>query len=475
MAARVNPNVTPRLITVPTSDGTELTMQQLVTQTRDWEDEPSSLSYPFIMSASGKEDLGGGTSVGITTQLQNARLAFEQRGASVSSGTVTTIDTTGFTLIDSAATFIADGVIEGAAIVNFTDQSVGTVLSIDSEIQITLLSALEDGTDDQWDSADVYKIWNIIQCEASGGNLTAVDGAGDTAAAIFPTFGTQIVRTSSSSATLQEQADIQFSSFGGRVSVDITSIYSGTSFPVGTPRQPVNNIPDAIIIAATRGFKTLLMLTDITLDTGDIVDDCIIEAETTATHVHINAGASTVDSQFHRCHIEGTLDGGSAVHHSAVGNLLFVDGTIHNSALGGTITLSGSNNLSIHTCHEGSTAPSVDFGGTGSALFMRDYSGKITLTNKSGADVVSLDMSSGEVILESSVTSGTITIRGIASITDNSVGATVIDKTISQETIAAKVWAEDMRDINTPNTVGHYLTQKLFAKFEWLIRFPKKK
>lgn len=468
MATQVNPNVTPRLITVPASDGAELTMQQLVTQTRDWEDEPSSLSFPFIMAASGKEDLGGGITVGITTQLQDARLAFEQRGTSVSSGTVTTIDTTGLTLIDSAATFIADGVTEGASIINFTDQSVGTVLTIDSEIQITLLSTLEDGTDDQWDSADVYKIWNIIQCEASGGNLTAVDGAGATADAIFPTFGTQIVRTSSSSATLQEQADIQFSSFGGRVSVDIASIYSGVTFPVGTPRQPVNNIPDAISIAATRGFKTLLILTDITLDTGDIVDDCIIEAETAATHVHINAGASTVDSQFHRCHIQGTLDGGSAVHHSAIGNLLFVDGTIHNSALGGVITLSGANNLSIHTCHEGSTAPSVDFGGAGSALFMRDYSGEITLTNKSGAEVASLDMSSGEVILDSSVTNGTVTIRGIANITDNSVGATIIDQTISQETIANAVWDEDITEHTVTDSAGEMVGSKLLTFAKWL-------
>ena len=91
MATDINPNVSPRLISVPATDGTEITMQQLVTQVRDWEDEPTSLPYPFVMRATGKQDLGGGVTVGITTQLQNAKLAFEQRGTSVSSGTVTTL------------------------------------------------------------------------------------------------------------------------------------------------------------------------------------------------------------------------------------------------------------------------------------------------------------------------------------------------------------------------------------------------
>ena len=62
---------------------------------------------------------------------------------------------------------------------------------------------------------------------------------------------------------------------------------------------------------------------------------------------------------------------------------------------------------------------------TGSSVAIRNYNGGIKLINKSGAESVSLDINSGQVKLDSTVTSGTIVIRGIAYLTDDSVGATV--------------------------------------------------
>lgn len=136
-------------------------------------------------------------------ELQNAQLSFAPRTTITSSGAVTTIDTTGTKLIDSGATFQSDGVIAGATLVNFTDQSISSVISIDSEIQLTC-HQLAAGLDNQFDSSDVYKIWNSIQCNVAGGNLVAVDDMGASISAIHPTFGTHVLKTSSSSATQVE-------------------------------------------------------------------------------------------------------------------------------------------------------------------------------------------------------------------------------------------------------------------------------
>jgi len=66
----------PRIIEVlaPTTD---VTVQEIVNAVRNWEDD--NLSYDPLISAAGKEALGGGVTVGITATLQNARLMFTSR------------------------------------------------------------------------------------------------------------------------------------------------------------------------------------------------------------------------------------------------------------------------------------------------------------------------------------------------------------------------------------------------------------
>jgi len=66
---------------VPEADGDSVTIQSLVNQIRDWEDEQVNLAYDRILMASGKEDLGGSIVVGITATLENAKLKFEARGS----------------------------------------------------------------------------------------------------------------------------------------------------------------------------------------------------------------------------------------------------------------------------------------------------------------------------------------------------------------------------------------------------------
>lgn len=416
MAVNVLPNISPRLISVPSSDGTEITMQELVTQTRDWEDEPSNLTYPYIMKASGKEDLGGGVTVGITTQLQNAKLAFEQRGTSVSSGTITTVDTTGKTLIDSGATFITDGVTEGACVINLTDGSVGTILSIDSETQLTLLYALEDGTDNQWDSADSYKVWNIIQCEAAGGNLTAIDTGGATLPSIFPTFGTQIIRTSASSATLTN-----LNLLADKVYIDTDASSNGD----GSAGSPFDNIGDAIDFAENNNIKIIVIYAEVTLDRnlknfqitgiGNPVINC--------------AGQDLKNTHFDRCTLRGTYVNNITATNCRIDSTAYLEGVFEDCIFPiGTVTISSGKIVDIiHSSsgEPGATTPTIDMNATG-ILSIRGYNGGIKLINYSGSSAHSIDISSGQIILDSTtITSGIFVIRGIGKLVDET--GTAID------------------------------------------------
>ena len=81
MTIQVNPISSPRIITVPQADGVSITIQSLVNQIRQWEHDPVNMGYDKLLSASGKEDLGGGALVGITAKLENTKVMFEARGA----------------------------------------------------------------------------------------------------------------------------------------------------------------------------------------------------------------------------------------------------------------------------------------------------------------------------------------------------------------------------------------------------------
>jgi len=72
------------------SPSIEMVMQDYVDTTRVEESTFKAMSHTFLMNASGKEDLGGGTIVAITVAEQDLKLAFQARTTTAQTGTVTT-------------------------------------------------------------------------------------------------------------------------------------------------------------------------------------------------------------------------------------------------------------------------------------------------------------------------------------------------------------------------------------------------
>ncbi len=68
----------PRIITIPEPLAT-VTIQDLHDTLRDVEDFPTNMRFPPLVSSAGKEVLGAGKAVGITSTLLDALLAFAAR------------------------------------------------------------------------------------------------------------------------------------------------------------------------------------------------------------------------------------------------------------------------------------------------------------------------------------------------------------------------------------------------------------
>lgn len=270
----------------------------------------------------------------------------------------------------------------------------------------------------------------FVQCSISGGNLVAV-GEGDTIInPIYTTNYVQVVLTSSSSATLQELQDVQYSSYNNGVTVNTSSSYSGTSYPTGTPRQPVNNFTDAMTIATSRGFATIYVIGEATLDSGgDYSSMRFVGESVTRTKITVNSGANVMGCEFIDTEVLGALDGDIHLFHCLLSDLDYIYGVVESCILtAGTIVLGGDQAAYFLDCWSGvpgAGAPVIDMGDSGQALNIRNYNGGIKLINKNGSDNASIDINSGQVILDSTVTGGTVVIRGVGKLTDNSTGATI--------------------------------------------------
>ena len=255
------------------------------------------------------------------------------------------------------------------------------------------------------------------------------------------------IRTANSAGLIQTR-EIEHSSFNGVVTIDPINGKDGTLYPIGTQRVPVKSLADALLIDNVRGFGIFDIRGDMVIDNGGNYEGLTFRGQSqTKSTLTISDAANVLNSEFEHATIQGVLDGGSRITNCRVRELNYVDGFIQNCVLEGPITLSGNDTAHFLNCWSGTPGvgtPTIDMGASGSALALRNYNGGIRLINKSGPESVSLDINSGQVVLDSTVTNGTIVVRGIGKLTDDSTGtANVLSGDfLSPTSIAAQVWDE---------------------------------
>jgi hypothetical protein len=249
----------------------------------------------------------------------------------------------------------------------------------------------------------------------------------------------QVSVRSENSAGLISSPAIEFSSFEGVVAVDTLSIYSGTGYPIGTKRQPVNNLADALLIASFRGITSILSIGDLTIGGSAVIDALTVIGEGPGkSNISVTSGASTVGTIFNDCDLSGTLFGPKAFRNVHFGTLT-IDGPgtgeeiiMNRCGFQSTVTMDPivDGSLSIIDCFSlvpGTLSPIIDFGGGDTGTSIRRYTGGIDIRNFSNVagPVMSIDMTSGNIIIDSTCTTGVIVIRGVSKLADNSTGTTV--------------------------------------------------
>ena len=243
----------------------------------------------------------------------------------------------------------------------------------------------------------------------------------------------QVSVRSANSAGLQDLTSLQAASFGdGAIALDQVNGTEGTIFPIGTKGKPAKTVSDAVAIAKQQNMDKLLVLGNAHFATGDILDGYTITGQNpTKSLIIIDDAASTVGCEIKFATVTGILDGGTVLRECLIYDINYVNGFLVDCVLGaGTITLGGNATALFMRCVSGVPGlltPIIDMGGSGQSLGIRDYNGGIKIINKTGEeDPFSLDISSGKVILDETVTAGVMVCRGVGKLIDNSTGASTV-------------------------------------------------
>lgn len=232
-----------------------------------------------------------------------------------------------------------------------------------------------------------------------------------------------ITQNVSALLTLQEK-----SQYDGHVSIDTIDGVSGTTGVIGTPGTPVDNFADALLIRTARVLPNSFKLEgSLTLTTEDITN--YIFEGSAASHDTLDLGtATTMNTVLKSLKLQSAVNGTVHCTDCILDNVTEFEGFLIGGAIGGTVTLAGEAHIvNVHAAATGANFITIDLQGNSLPLFLPGWEGAMHIINHSNAGALTaIDMTSGEITLESSCTAGMIVVRGTGTLIDNSAGATVI-------------------------------------------------
>lgn len=276
----------------------------------------------------------------------------------------------------------------------------------------------------------------------------------------------QVSVRSANAAGLISNSAIEYSSFEGFVTIDVTTSNVGTVYPTGTAQKPVNNLDDALLIATTRGLSKIRIIGDFTFQPGDTVEGFEIYGEgLQSSLITCVSGSDLTTSEIYEAELIGETTGlvsitDSFVHDFHFDETLSNTETIYilNSLVEGEITLPDvySGDLKIINCYSnvaGTGSPTINFNDCESDAIIRNWTGGIELSAASQGNNISIDLNSGNIIALSSNTDALINCRGVGLLTDDTPNTTTVLKTGLVSEVAIEYASyQDAVTINTALT-----------------------
>jgi hypothetical protein len=236
--------------------------------------------------------------------------------------------------------------------------------------------------------------------------------------------------------------------FSGAVHVDPTSGISGTTFPNGTERNPVDNMTDALAIALANGITTFNFHYNTTITGGTYQGYTFIGRGRHSPTLTIS-NAVMLYCQFKEIKITGTFGANSIIgtYFCALEDVYDICIQAYESIFYGTITLTnglGSNESNFYTCTDGVPGigiPDIQLN-TCDTLGIWNWNGGIRLSNISTVDTeITCMIAQGRLWVDNTCVEGDIIVKGLADLR-GTTGGTTIDSEglITKDTLNESAW-----------------------------------
>ena len=236
-----------------------------------------------------------------------------------------------------------------------------------------------------------------------------------------------------SDAVSVNSADIQFASYAGGVHIDIDNItgkaVSGTAHPIGTARQPVNNLSDLLLILEVVGLGTIFVIGDLTITSPfDFSGYHFIGDSTLKTTITINSGVTITGAEFSDATITGEFSTNHQVKDCIITAVNNIGGLIQDSGLTDAMGIQPgilTELWSLKSRVPGSNTPVINMNNTG-ILSCREYEGGMKLINYSGTSAHTISLQEGQIKLDpATITSGIFVCRGIGKLINADTGVNI--------------------------------------------------
>lgn len=215
----------------------------------------------------------------------------------------------------------------------------------------------------------------------------------------------------------------------------------------GTPDNPVSTIAAGTTIATSLGSQRFYLVNDTVITLAQTYEG--YEFIGVGVSNQITLGSQDVDnSLFRNVTLTGTQGGTQFMRAIDCQLQAILSGEIlaDECWLTGDITLRAATNHSFGMCKSGmpgNATPDLTFPGAGTtSVNFRHYSGGLTVKSATALDTMSYE-SDGQIVIDATCTSLTISVRGNCSITDNGTTTSLTqDAAVNLTNLADAVWDE---------------------------------
>jgi hypothetical protein len=231
------------------------------------------------------------------------------------------------------------------------------------------------------------------------------------------------VSLTNSDAAVVDNGVSQNLDYGGEIQVNPLLGLAGTTYPIGTLAQPVNNISDALTLSNQLGIFKLKIYGDVIVDQN--LNNFVVVGGNFNSSVTID-GVNVSGTTFERCVIKGEYDGNIRAYECELEDGVFgLGGQFNYCGINGSIFAKPNTESRFIDCYTNGLNPIDLHMNVDSKVRMRGYTGAVNIYDCQSGSTLNIAFVVGQAYILTGNTGGDITLLGTASFDNQSSGTTV--------------------------------------------------